>query len=552
MAFPIEYLEFSPQVSSSFTPDWAPINPCSKVSCRCLLGKSAKTIMVTPRGSNQPLILLVGECPGTDEDKKGEAFIGPAGKILDEILETLQIPPVAVRRTNVIRCKPSAHNGYGVRPPEKHEIDACIPFLHDEILTLNPKVIVTLGNTAMGALTGRKQITVMRGKELKVKLKASPYPQGEFTVIPALHPSFVLRQGGKGHGNAYTLLMEDLAHAWKFVGGKVSDDGTSYSMLKTPSEFEEYARSVVKRYRSGEIPGIVADIETTTLDAYDPNGILLCVGFSTREKEGVVLPIFHKDSPISDSLSQKRVLSVLAKLLDLVPVINANIGFDMLFLAERYGIQIRSVLFDTMLAHHTLYDNSRSNRLEDMAASILGMGGWKSSVHSVLASLKKESRHYGNVPLEILYPYAAKDADATYRLFVYLQKKLIEEGLYGVYYKYSNRSIKSVVRMERNGVKIDPDKLALVDEEYQVRLIDIKRQLSTFDSVRRVERRLGKSFESHLTRHLRMLFFDGLKLPAFRKSEKIQEIRSLPFVVGPILQILELQKKMQSGWRTGL
>lgn len=109
-------------------------------------------------GSLHPQIMLIGEAPGGDEEKQGRPFVGKAGKNLTEFLTAIGLQREDLYISNVVKLRPtrqSPKTGKPVnRPPSKEEIAFFLPFLQEEIRLVNPKLIVTLGNVPLKAVTG--------------------------------------------------------------------------------------------------------------------------------------------------------------------------------------------------------------------------------------------------------------------------------------------------------------------------------------------------------------------------------------------------------------
>ena len=97
------------------------------------------------QGNHQAKIIFVGEAPGASENLTGIPFCGAAGKILDELLESVDIKRGDIYIANILKCRPP-----GNRNPEKKEIEACTPYLEKQIEIINPKVICALGNFSTG------------------------------------------------------------------------------------------------------------------------------------------------------------------------------------------------------------------------------------------------------------------------------------------------------------------------------------------------------------------------------------------------------------------
>ena len=152
---------------------------------RCGLARG-RTQVVFGVGNPSADVLFVGEAPGFHEDKQGEPFVGAAGQLLTRMLSE----QVGVRREdvyicNILKCRPP-----GNRDPQEEEIEACTPWLVEQISLIQPRVVVTLGNFATKfVLNTQVGITRMRG---------ATYPWHGRTVIPTFHPAAILRGGGEG------------------------------------------------------------------------------------------------------------------------------------------------------------------------------------------------------------------------------------------------------------------------------------------------------------------------------------------------------------------
>jgi uracil-DNA glycosylase family 4 len=133
-------------------------------------------------GEGNPLsdVLLVGEGPGAREDATGRPFVGPAGQLLDELLQSIGWAREHVFIANVVKCRPP-----GNRDPEPDEISACRPYLDRQEAALDPAVIVTLGRHSL-----RRYLPDARIGEVHGRLRRSG---GRF-VFPMYHPAAALHQ----------------------------------------------------------------------------------------------------------------------------------------------------------------------------------------------------------------------------------------------------------------------------------------------------------------------------------------------------------------------
>lgn len=125
---------------------------------KCELSKT-RTNSVPGKGNFHSNVIFVGEAPGKNEDKKGEPFIGIAGKKLSIALEGAGISREEVYITNIVKCRPPKN-----RVPTTIERGTCQEYLKQEIAIIKPKIICILGNTAFNSLLGGSEITKFRGK----------------------------------------------------------------------------------------------------------------------------------------------------------------------------------------------------------------------------------------------------------------------------------------------------------------------------------------------------------------------------------------------------
>lgn len=145
---------------------------------------ATRTQVVFGVGDEHASLMFVGEGPGADEDRLGEPFVGRAGKLLTSLIEGIGMTRADVYIANVVKCRPP-----GNRDPAPVEIETCRPFLEGQLDFIAPRVVVTLGNFATKLMLDTKTgITKLRGA-------VQPYRDG-VVVIPVLHPSAVLRNGG--------------------------------------------------------------------------------------------------------------------------------------------------------------------------------------------------------------------------------------------------------------------------------------------------------------------------------------------------------------------
>ena len=172
------------------------------LSCRlCTLCETRKNVVFGDGNTTSPLIAFVGEGPGADEDEAGLPFVGQAGQLLNSAIEKgLGLKREDIYICNVVKCRPPEN-----RTPLPAEVSACSPYLYRQLELINPKVIVTLGQTAQLALSGNNiGITKLRGQWQKWR---------DIPLMPTFHPAYILR-----NPPAKKPFWEDLQAVMKFLG----------------------------------------------------------------------------------------------------------------------------------------------------------------------------------------------------------------------------------------------------------------------------------------------------------------------------------------------
>ncbi|MBK7451327.1 MAG: uracil-DNA glycosylase [Anaerolineales bacterium] len=163
---------------------------------------NAGTNVVISRGNPRAKILLVGEAPGPQENIKGKPFVGPAGQLLDKILQAGKIDPENdVYITNSFFRMPPGENGANFRKPNDKEIEYYRPFVFEIIRLVDPLVILLTGNVACQSVLQKTGITSLRGKWTEL--------DGRW-LMPIFHPSYLLRNQSREPGSPKSLMWEDI------------------------------------------------------------------------------------------------------------------------------------------------------------------------------------------------------------------------------------------------------------------------------------------------------------------------------------------------------
>jgi uracil-DNA glycosylase len=156
------------------------------MSCmQCAYLAASRKKVVFGVGNLDADLMFIGEAPGASEDAQGVPFVGPAGELLTKIIEAMGLNRDSVYIANILKCRPDTPGQTsGNRKPTPEEMQTCIPFLHEQIDLIRPKVLVGLGATAVEGLLGASGgITKLRGNWKSYR---------DIPLMPTFHPSYLL------------------------------------------------------------------------------------------------------------------------------------------------------------------------------------------------------------------------------------------------------------------------------------------------------------------------------------------------------------------------
>lgn len=155
------------------------ISNCKK--CKLCTNRSN---IVFGSGNKNADIMIIGEGPGADEDKIGMPFVGKAGQLMNKAFDGLGFEREKIYIANIVKCRPPLN-----RTPEKEEAIACLDYLRNQVILVNPKIIVLMGSTSLKNILGDDfGITATRGKWIEKK---------NIQYMPTWHPAALLRDDTK-------------------------------------------------------------------------------------------------------------------------------------------------------------------------------------------------------------------------------------------------------------------------------------------------------------------------------------------------------------------
>jgi DNA polymerase len=185
---------------------------------KCSHLASSRKNVVFGVGNLDADLMFVGEAPGADEDEKAEPFVGKAGQLLTKIIETMGLRRADVYIGNILKCRPDTPGQTaGNRKPTADEMATCIPYLHEQIDLIRPRVLVALGGTAVEGLLG-KTAGIM-------KLRGNWKTYRGIPLMPTYHPAYLL------HNQAMVekrRVWEDMLQVMEKLGLPISEKQRRY------------------------------------------------------------------------------------------------------------------------------------------------------------------------------------------------------------------------------------------------------------------------------------------------------------------------------------
>lgn len=160
------------------------------------------TNMVIYRGNPEAKIMIVGEAPGTEEDRQGKPFVGRSGQLLDKILQSVDFDPNEdVFMTNAVFRLPPGDGGKPLRKPTTSEIEFYKPYLLEIIRLIDPMIMLLTGNVATQSLLEKTGITKLRGQWFDYYGRST---------MPIFHPAYLLRNQSRKPDGPKAMMWQDI------------------------------------------------------------------------------------------------------------------------------------------------------------------------------------------------------------------------------------------------------------------------------------------------------------------------------------------------------
>lgn len=450
-----------------------------------------------PTGVEDPLVYVLGEAPGEEEDYQGRQFVGKAGRILRPAMGDWLLD--RARFNNVLNCHPPKN-----RDPSLLEVACCRGYIEEDILNTNPQVILAAGHFPLKwFLEGKElpdtKVSTWRGSFFPIEIQGKG-----FWVYTVYHPSWVLRNPGKRNSQApfddpnrhileldLERLEQELRNGMpappKIPNKEEAMRGIEVSYGRSEGEVNRIL-DWMDKLAEGNHAGI--DLETQGLRPYNKENPILTVALATHSG-GIAFPLHHPQGFKGYKKGFRRSYKRLKEYLYDGPThIVQNLKFEQEWLSIEYG-----------------KDLLRAANWEDTMSMAYSMNHWASKALSSLTfkhfgfnvkalSPKMNMGNLASERLERILPYNGLDAKWTDALFEPMVEALNTPYYESVIptYEYQVRSAPSLVLAQQEGMHTDEDRRLELSKQFKKDLDEVLHDIETDPAVKRFEKKYNRTF----------------------------------------------------------
>ena len=430
-------------------------------------------------------IFIVGEAPGSEEDKLGEPFKGRAGKLLDQLLDQAGINRRECSIANVAREKPPGNKASFLFEDKKRTIfkpfvKVWIEELKNEIVKINPNLIIAMGATACYALAGEKGMMDCRGYVSKCVLVPSK------KVLVTWHPQKVGYEWKLGFETVMDLRKAKRESEYP----DITPDRRSLNAHPSTMEWLDYLQYILRDHKGP----IALDIETTgTAGAH-----IDILGIADSALHAVSYPVIQNGNPRLSVSKEEHMWQLFARIVRNKSVIMHNGLYDAAVLWHHNHILCKGYDKDTMIATHACWPETRRS-LSFLASICLHVPKWKHTSQSAPTM------------------YNAADAANTYGVWDFLNHEMEISNVRHTH-DFEMKQVWPAMMLQLNGLEVDKDKKKVILNGIEQRL----HELSEY-----IKNQVGEVNLNSPTQLSKLLYFD-MKLPMqYKRRKSIQDERKM-------------------------
>jgi len=450
-----------------------------KKCTRCRWYKNKYVNCTSFFGNPNADIIFCGEAFGKNEALAGEAFVGKAGNVFDDLLRYAGLNREDVAIMNAMRCYLE-----GNPTPTKSELDNCFIYSYNDIQNIDPKLVIAMGGSALYQMTGKEGVEKYRGRMLwsdKIQRKVFVTNHPAATIYDRTK----LKDLKKDFKKIPKLMYEEVQDIKHYSYKYAEDENTAIKLL---SELDIIDNE------------LYFDIETTGLSPYYNDITLLQLG--NKNSEVVII-----DGKVLDSVN-----GTLAEMFDKYDVIGQDYSFDSKFLSTKLSILPKNWKHDTCLAEFLL-TGMKDNDLTYLTYKYVPESfGYDDDVIKAGGAHKVKSK-------EKLLQYACDDVGVLPKIKAKQYEELLKKEQLWFFENIMMPCNKVLTKMVIRGIKYDIDELNIIDSVYAdkaQKLMDAALQL---DGIKEYERKFKKRFNPRSYDMVRWLLLDYYQLPVIKKTK---------------------------------
>lgn len=489
MAWEVDYLF---QIGNKSKPQRVRKHSLPLLHCgQCLICPLSKQSGFQPQhpkmpahGSEQPLIYILGEAPGEEEDIQGQPFVGKAGQFLRRYIEPQWLPKL--RWNNVVRTRPKDN-----ATPDPMAIECCRPSVQADIERTRPLAIFALGDVALNWALGRSGISHWNGRQLPVRIGSHVC-----WLFPIKHPSYIVRLSGAAmdDDNMRRLFQEqqfvfqlDIQRAFKAVAAglpqpQLHDRGEAERGIELLYNLDDIG-DALRRLSREKVVGI--DLETYRTRPYHPDSLWLSIALA-GEQHSYAFAIDHPEADWSDD-ERDELLDMLFDFLCNAPCRKVQFtAFEMEWLAYWLGPAVLFSEWADAQGQSYLLDNRQGTlSLEIQCLSQFGL--------DIKALSNTDRANLDKTDLVVVLRYNAIDAKYHRRLYLRQAKLIKQRGLQAVW-RHHNRRAAAAVATQLKGVPINSRTVQRLRDKYSEQKQQLEAKIDALPLIKTYNREQGKPF----------------------------------------------------------
>lgn len=487
-------------------------------------------------GVKRPLVYMLGEAPGGEEDEKGVQFIGVSGQVIRELVPSKLRKKL--RWNNCVRTRPPKN-----RNPTRMELECCRPSIVRDIERSKPKAIFGFGGISLSWATGEDGIYKWRGR--RVPLKVGSHVCWFF---PMLHPAGLIRQRKRGRyggrmikSEAEKTFVRDLKRAFREVrslpDAQISSPYKNSDVIPSPtggglivpdlqdprktfvgidyvtgSEGEKDLRRVRQwLLKMAASPTVAFDFETSSKERtkerqtrpYGEGSQIISVAVASRSRS-LAFPLHHPEAKWTPKqlVRLERLVHEFLVVAKGVKIAH-NLAFELEWACYFYDLDLvyAGIWGDTMAQAYVLDERKGMLSLDSLTVQHFGFS-LKDLIRLNIGGLDSE-------PLPLVLAYNALDALYANKLFHHQRSLLKSDGLLDVY-KMHVKPIPATVVKRLFGNRIDFDRVLAFDEKYSAELEKLRRWIDSSKSAKRFKDHTGSDFNPSSSSDVITMFKDVL------------------------------------------